>query len=108
MDCDLLAWITIIALDCMRILVEFAVLVGTNWMKAQVVVWSIHSRVTTSIYIKKVESQQTVASVSWGFTSLIGGYKLHIKVYFYKVGFHLSSTNQLLYYKVLKAYTKYK
>lgn len=34
----LLARITIVALDLARILVEFAVLVRTNWMKAQVVV----------------------------------------------------------------------
>lgn len=38
MSSELLAGITIIALDCARIFVELAVLVGTDWVKAQVIV----------------------------------------------------------------------
>lgn len=45
--CFLLAGITIVALDGLGVFVKFAVLVRTDWMKAQVIVRRVHGRIST-------------------------------------------------------------
>lgn len=49
----LLARITIIAFDGARIFVPLAVIVRTNWMKGQVIVGCIYSRISTSKVTQK-------------------------------------------------------
>lgn len=61
----LLARVTIIAFDGSRILVPLAVIVWANWMKGQVIVGCIYSRISTSKLHKT--PTQTISDMCTGF-----------------------------------------